>query len=77
MQTLPEPSASTMHKIYLVPNSGTGQDVKDEYITILEGSTYSWEKIGNTNINLEDYWAKDELIAITTADIDEIMSESE
>ena len=77
VQTLPEPSASTMHKIYLVPNSGTGQDVKDEYITILEGSTYSWEKIGNTNINLEDYWAKDELIAITTADIDEIMSESE
>lgn len=77
VQTLPEPSASTMYKIYLVPNQGEGQDTKDEFITIQEGSTYSWEKIGNTNINLEDYWAKDELTAITTADIDEIMGESE
>lgn len=55
---LPTASASTMGKIYLKAHShGTG-DGYDEYITLESGSTtktYSWEKIGNTDIDLSNY----------------------
>lgn len=64
VDTLPTASASTMNKIYLVNHShGTG-DTKDEYITIQSGSAYSWEKIGNTDIDLTAY-AKTEDVAST------------
>lgn len=56
---LPTASAETMGKIYLVPNEGTGTNVKDEYVTIrdgVEGSyTYSWELFGTTEIDLSGY----------------------
>ena len=57
--TLPTASASTMGKIYLMADAhGTG-DNYDEYITVRTGSagsyTYSWEKIGNTDIDLSKY----------------------
>ena len=54
--TLPTASASTMYKIYLIPspNSQT-QNAKDEYITIQNGSTYSWEQIGSTTVDLTGY----------------------
>lgn len=56
VDTLPTASASTMYKIYLVPNTDAGgQDIKDEYITILTGSSYVWEKLGNTSVDLSDY----------------------
>ena len=56
---LPTASASTMGKLYFVNHShGTG-DVYDEYVTVKSGSaapyTYSWEKIGNTDIDLSNY----------------------
>lgn len=54
-----EASASTEYKIYLVkhthtnPSIGTnGRDGYDEWITIHKGNTYLWEKIGNTDIDL-------------------------
>lgn len=54
--------------IYLVAHShGTG-DAYDEYIWT--GSSY--EKIGNTDVDLSGYWAKVELVAITNAEIDTI-----
>lgn len=53
---LPTASASTMGKIYLVPNAN---GTKDEYVTIRSGSvgsyTYSWEEIGTTDIDLSGY----------------------
>lgn len=53
---LPTASATTMNKIYLVPSSDPHtQNVKDEYITIQNGSTYSWEQIGSTAIDLSGY----------------------
>ena len=64
---LPTASASTMNKIYLVPSSDPGTlNVKDEYITIAteteEGgqtvTTYSWELIGSTQIDLSNYYTK-------------------
>lgn len=51
-------SATTWHKIYLVP-SGSGKDNYQEYITLRTGTSsnyvYSWEKLGNTSIDLIGY----------------------
>lgn len=56
VSSLPTASASTMYKIYLVPSEDPQtQNVKDEYITIQSGSTYSWEQIGSTAIDLSGY----------------------
>lgn len=64
---LPTASADTMYKIYLIPNTGSGTNVKDEYITIRSGSTgsytYSWELFGSTEINLSNYVQKTQTIA--------------
>ena len=56
---LPSASQATMGKIYLVahshnPNDGQ-PDSYDEFITVLSGSTYKWERIGNTDIDLSGY----------------------
>lgn len=56
---LPTASQATMGKIYLVahshnPNDGQ-PDSYDEFITVLSGSTYNWERIGNTDIDLSGY----------------------
>lgn len=57
VQTLPTASADTMGgKIYLVPSTNPDtQNVKDEFITIQDGSTYAWEQIGSTTIDLSGY----------------------
>ena len=58
VESLPTASASTMHKIYLMADSTNkeSQDNYDEYITVLTGtSTYTWEKIGNTTLDLSGY----------------------
>lgn len=52
-QTLPEASASTMKKLYLIPKPGdeTG-NIKEEWITYKKSSNpdvYDWEKIGDTD----------------------------
>lgn len=57
--TLPEASASTKGKIYLVAHSHGTSDIYDEFLTVQGGTssspTYSWEKIGNTDIDLSNY----------------------
>ena len=53
--TLPTASADTMGKIYLVPHAQGAQNAKDEYITIESNATYSWEKIGSTDVDLSGY----------------------
>lgn len=56
VDSLPTASSSTMNKIYLVADehSDTG-DNYDEYITLETDGTYSWEKIGNTDVDLSGY----------------------
>ena len=46
VQTLPTASADTMGKIYLVPITGSGNNNFAEYVTVKDGSSYSWEKLG-------------------------------
>ena len=62
VQSLPTASASTMGTIYLKAHSHdstSGQpDSYDEFITVNNSGTYSWETIGNTDIDLTDYATK-------------------
>lgn len=56
---LPTAAQATMGKIYLkahAHNPSDGQpDSYDEFITVHSGSTYKWERIGNTDIDLSGY----------------------
>lgn len=71
VQSLPQ--SGEKGTIYLVPNSGSGQNAYDEYIWVEPtGGTAHFEKIGTTDVDLSGYWAKTELTAITTAEIDTI-----
>lgn len=70
---LPTASAETMNKIYLVPSTNPQQqNVKDEFITVSvtdQGTTtYSWEQIGTTTVDLSGYSTTQQMnTAISTA----------
>lgn len=51
------PSTGETNVIYLVKKAGTNPDVHDEYVYV-EGN---WEKIGNTEVNLSNYYTKDQV----------------
>lgn len=61
------PATGSNSVIYLVAHSHGTQDIYDEYIWLSETKTY--EKIGNTDIDLSVYVKKSELTAITTNDL--------
>ena len=69
VSTLPTPSIDTTGWIYLVPSDNPKtKNVKEEYITVLDGSTYKWEHIGSTNIDLSPYSTTEQMnAAINTA----------
>lgn len=64
---LPSASTDTLGKIYLVPCNQhdpstivnpSVKDIFDEYVTVSSTTTpvvYTWEKIGNTDVNLNNY----------------------
>lgn len=65
--------------IYLVSNSGSGENVFDEYIWIVTpptptGDTGYFEKIGTTAVDLSNYYNTTNLVAITTAEIDTLFA---
>lgn len=51
------PSTGETNVIYLVKKTGTNPDVHDEYVYV-EGN---WEKIGNTEVDLSNYYTKDQV----------------
>lgn len=61
------PTTGSNGVIYLVAHSHGTQDIYDEYIWLAETKTY--EKIGNTDIDLSAYVKKSELTVITTNDL--------
>ena len=75
VQTLPTQDISKT-TIYLVPKS-TSQtnNTYDEYINTT-GTSAGWEKIGDTQIDLSNYWNNTNLVAITTSEIDTIVAGS-
>ena len=61
---LPEPSADTMGIIYLIPSTNPKtKNVKDEFLTMLDGSTYKWEQIGSTTVDLSGYSTTEQMNA--------------
>lgn len=72
VQTLP--STGEKGVIYLVPNSGSGNNSYDEYIWITNGSTSKFEKIGTTDVDLSGYVQYTDLVAITNSEIDTIVA---
>lgn len=57
--TLPNASADTLYKLYLIPativdSSTEQQNVYDQYITVQQGENYTWEKIGDTRVDFSD-----------------------
>ena len=61
---LPEASADTMGIIYLIPSTNPKtQNVKDEFLTVLDGSTYKWEQIGSTTVDLSGYSTTEQMNA--------------
>lgn len=51
------PSTGETNVIYLVKKAGANPDVHDEYVYV-EGN---WEKIGNTEVDLSNYYTKDQV----------------
>lgn len=82
---LPEPSASCLNKIYIVPLSGTdaqeeGINTCAEYICKLVDKTYVWEKFGTiqAETDLSNYVTKpvfEEFAAKTQEDIENIQKD--
>ena len=63
------PETGVPNVIYLVPNGKTGSNVKDEYMWI-DGA---WEPLGSTEVDLSGYWSKQELRAMTAAELQAIL----
>lgn len=59
-----QPAGASSYEEYIIARSGSGTE-QDPY-------TYSREKLGDTDIQLTNYWAKAELTAITTAEVDSL-----
>lgn len=69
------PATGEKGVIYLVANSGSSPNIYDEYIWVTpQSGTAYFEKIGSTDVDLSGYWAKTELTAITTAQIDALFA---
>ena len=67
------PQTGEVGFIYLVPHTHTAgstnakPDLKDEYVW--DSANSKWELIGNTDIDLSNYWNKDDLVAMTNQEI--------
>ena len=66
------PATGATGVIYLVAHSHGTQDIYDEYIWIADTKTF--EKIGNTDINLSGYVKATDLAAITTDELNAMWS---
>lgn len=64
------PATGAVGTIYLVSNSGSGQNIYDEYIWVNNG----YEKIGTTDVDLTGYLQTTDVLSITNAEIDTILA---
>ena len=71
VNTLPTASANTNGAVYLVPNQSDA-NIKDMYVTVQSGNTYSWSKIGTTQMTVEGYateeWVRSRDVDLTVAE---------
>lgn len=59
-----QPAGASSYEEYIIARSGSGTE-QDPYV-------YTREKLGDTDIQLTNYWAKAELTAITSAEVDSL-----
>lgn len=64
------PASGAAGTIYLVSNSGSGQNIYDEYIW----GNNRFEIIGTTAVDLSGYVQSSDLVAVTNAEIDTIVA---
>lgn len=64
------PETGEPNKIYLVPSGSKSGNVKIEYMWI-DGA---WELLGNTEVDLTGYWSKQDLRAMTAAELQAILA---
>lgn len=64
------PATGAVGTIYLVSNSGSGQNIYDEYIWVNNG----YEKIGTTDVDLTGYLQTTDVLTVTNAQIDTILA---
>ena len=71
VQSLPTSNISTT-TIYLVPKATSEtNNVYDEYINI-DGTTQGWEKIGDTSVDLSNYYTKSQADALLSNKVDKV-----
>ena len=59
--TRPTASASTMNKLYLIPESSSQtNDAYEVFVTYKNGSNYAWEKLDTARLDLTGYYTKTE-----------------
>ena len=57
--------------IYLVQNTGTGTNSKDEYFW--DSNSLKYERFGSTDIDLSNYVTKDDIAELPTADVNDAL----
>ncbi len=67
---LPEPTEENYKKKMIYLYQPTGATTYEEYIIAKNGNNYVREKIGDTDIQIGNYWAKAELIEASAQDIE-------
>lgn len=74
---LPEASEDTTGKMYLLRKTDeeTGDEYCEEYITIENEGVYRWEQIGETKIDLTNYYTKEETEELL-GEVEETVSEA-
>lgn len=66
------PATGNSHTFYFIPNGSSANNSYDEYAWIESSSKF--EKIGSTDIDLSGYWAKNDLVEVTDAQINSLFS---
>lgn len=67
---LPTASAETIDIVYLVQIGNT--DEYERYITQFDGTNYSWLQIGTTEMTMDDYIRKDDILFFAEDDYEDI-----
>lgn len=73
VESLPETGLSNI--IYFCPDGDEEGNVYAEYVWVSsgEGTEGAWEKIGSKQVDFSGVWSKDELVAVTTEELDEVL----
>lgn len=61
------PTTGQTGTIYLVPNSGSGSNLYDEYFW--DASANKYELFGNSSVDLTDYLKKTDVVELTSAEV--------